>query len=159
MHTNESKIREFYKDFGLRNSGNMGSFYSQEVEFSDPVFPKLNGAEVPAMWAMLLERMDSGAKIELVEAKADEEKGTAYWIATYPFSKTGRLVQNRIRSEFVFKNGKVVRQKDRFPFWKWTRMALGLPGIFLGWTPIVQGKVRSEADKNLRHYLRKKGIS
>ncbi|MFB5650877.1 nuclear transport factor 2 family protein [Leptospira wolffii] len=159
MHPNESKIRDFYNSFSSRNAVAMTSFYSQDAEFSDPVFPRLKGAEIPAMWAMLLERMDPKAKIELVESSADDQKGRAFWIATYLFSKTGRTVTNRIRSEFEFKNGKVVKQKDRFPFWRWTRMALGLPGILLGWTPIVQGKVKSEAGRNLQHYLKKKGIS
>ncbi|TGL62782.1 nuclear transport factor 2 family protein [Leptospira sarikeiensis] len=159
MHPNETKIRDFYKNFGSRNSANLSEFYSEEVEFSDPVFPNLKGGAVSGMWAMLSERMDPNASIELVEASADTETGKAYWVAKYLFSKTGRQVQNHIRTEFSFKNGKVVKQKDRFPFWKWTRMALGMPGILLGWTPLVQGKVRSEAARNLEHYLRKKGIS
>ncbi len=159
MHPNETKIRDFYKGFAEKNPKAIIEFYSQDVEFSDPVFPKLKGAEVPAMWSMLAERLGNGSSIELVEANADEQKGSAIWVASYQFSKTGRQVKNRIKTEFDFQNGKVVRQKDRFPFWKWTRMALGLPGFILGWTPIVQGKVRSEAGKNLQHYLKKKGIS
>ncbi|PJZ78255.1 nuclear transport factor 2 family protein [Leptospira neocaledonica] len=159
MHPNEAKIRDFYKSFGSRNSASIADFYSQDAEFSDPVFPKLKGGAVPGMWSMLLERMDPNASIELVEANASAETGTAYWVATYLFSKTGRKVQNHIRSEFQFKNGKVVKQKDRFPLWKWTRMALGTPGVLLGWSPLVQGKVRSEAARNLEHYLKKKGIT
>ncbi|PJZ71190.1 polyketide cyclase [Leptospira perolatii] len=159
MHPNETILRNLYKDFSSRNASGMASAYSKETHFSDPVFPNLINAEVTSMWAMLMERMNPEAQIELKEIKAEEKKGSAVWEATYQFSKTGRTVKNRIRSEFEFQNGKIVNQKDRFPLWKWTRMALGLPGVLLGWTPMIQGKVRSEAAKNLQHYMKKKGIS
>jgi hypothetical protein len=40
--------------------------------------------------------------------------------------------------------------------WAWTRQALGLSGVLLGWTPMVQGKVRGEANAGLDKYLANK---
>jgi len=86
--------------------------------------------------------------------QADEAQGRAHWEVRYTFSATGRKVHNLIEAEFQFKDGKIVRHRDRFDFWKWTRMALGLPGLLLGWTPLVQNRVRRIGRANLDKFIR-----
>ena len=55
---------------------------------------------------------------------------SAHWEAHYLFSATGRKVLNRIDAEFEFDHaGLIVRHRDRFDFWAWSRQALGLPGV------------------------------
>jgi hypothetical protein len=84
--------------------------------------------------------------------------GRAHWDARYTFSKTGRSVLNRIDASFMFKGGKIVRHVDRFPFWRWSRQALGATGLVLGWTPIVRRAVRREAALQLDAWLAKRQI-
>ena len=44
---------------------------------------------------------------------------------------------------------------DSFDFWRWSRQALGTPGAFLGWTPMLRATVRRKASDNLQRYLAK----
>ncbi len=41
-------------------------------------------------------------------------RGSARWEAVYPFSETGRIVHNRIRAEFRFRDGKIIEHRDHF---------------------------------------------
>jgi ketosteroid isomerase-like protein len=158
MHPNAQVIRDFYDAFGRRDAEGMVVHYAEDVEFSDPVFPALRGDEAHGMWRMLTGR----AKDLTVVASgidADETTGQAHWDADYTFSTTGRFVKNRIDARFTFRDGKIVRHVDSFDLWKWSGMALGLPGKLLGWTPMIQGKIRKNADAGLRAFLKKQGAA
>lgn len=63
-------------------------------------------------------------------------------------------VVNRIKANFIFANGKIVRHTDNFNFYNWACQALGITGILLGWTSLVKNKVRKEGMKNLMDYIR-----
>ena len=54
--------------------------------------------------------------------------------------------------------GQIVRHKDRFDFWRWSRQALGAPGVLLGWTPVIRNKVRGQAAANLRKFLERQPV-
>jgi hypothetical protein len=54
-----------------------------------------------------------------------------------------------INSRFTLKDGLIHTQHDRFSMWKWSRQALGLQGLILGWTPHVRDKVRGMAAAGL----------
>jgi hypothetical protein len=104
------------------------------------------------MWRMLTARATDLA-VELPEARADSEAGAARWIATYTFGTTGNRVVNRVRSDFRFSgDGLIAEQHDDFPFWAWSRQALGVPGLVLGWTPLLRSKVRSNAAAELARF-------
>ena len=148
---NRDTIRRFYEAFDRGDAEAMAACYSPDVRFSDPVFPELRGAEAADMWRMLSGRAED-LEIELASYDAAATAGSANWIATYTF-RTGRRVVNDITASFEFdEDGRITRHTDDFDFWKWTRMALGPIGIVLGWTPIVQGKVRSEAAAGLAEF-------
>ncbi len=142
-------IGRFYAAFVQRDWSTMGSCYADDARFSDPVFPDLDAAQVRAMWKMLL---TSGTDLRVTFKVVEETAayGTCEWEAWYTFSKTGRKVHNIIRSEFELRDGLIVRQRDRFDFWRWSRQALGLSGLFLGWSPLVKNKVRRIAAGGLR---------
>ncbi len=105
------------------------------------------------MWKMLIL---NGKDLELnfQNVSADEKSGSAEWIANYTFSKTGRKVENRIKANFEFENGKIISHKDSFDFYKWAKQALGISGLLLGWTSFLQNKVRQTAMKNLDDFMR-----
>jgi hypothetical protein len=65
---------------------------------------------------------------------------------------------NDIDATFRFDDaGLIADHRDSFDLWKWTRMALGPMGVALGWSPIVQGKVRSEAAAGLAQFRSARG--
>lgn len=151
-HENEALVRRFYEAFARRDGEAMAACYHPEIRFSDPVFPDLKGREAGAMWRMLCER---GKDLELTfdGIEADGDRGRAHWEARYTFSVTGRKVHNVIDASFRFRDGKIVEHIDVFDFWRWSRMALGPVGTLLGWTPLVKGKVRSQARRGLDAFL------
>ena len=149
---NEATIRRLYDGLGRHDGEAMAACYAPDAEFSDPVFPDLHSDQPGDMWRMLTARATDLA-VELPEAKADAEAGSARWIATYTFGATGRNVVNRVRSDFRFdSSGKIAEQHDDFPFWAWSRQALGTPGLLLGWTPLLRSKVQSNAAAELARF-------
>ena len=151
MHPHEALIREFYAAFARGDAEGMARCYDPEIFFSDPVFPKLRGAEAGDMWPMLLSRA-TDLQVTLDEASADAEGGKAHWTARYTFSRTGRPVVNNVSAMFAFRNGKIVRHYDRFSFYTWASQALGPMGKALGWFAPLKWKIRKEAAKGLEKY-------
>jgi ketosteroid isomerase-like protein len=149
---NTAVIRALYAAFAKRDGAAMAACYAPDARFSDPVFTDLRGAEIGAMWTMLCERAKD-LEIRLVSATAGDDTGHARWEADYPFSKTGRVVHNRIRATFRFHKGRIVDHLDEFSLWRWAGMALGPKGTLLGWAPPVRAAIRREADKGLRAFI------
>ena len=108
------------------------------------------------MWRMLTERAED-LRIELLEHEADEDRGSAHWVAHYSFARTGRPVKNDVRASFRFRDGLIAEHVDDFDLYAWTRQALGLPGTLLGWTPILRGSVRKPARAGLDEFRQRKG--
>lgn len=155
MNANEETIRRFYTAFQKRDAAGMVACYAPDVQFSDPVFTDLKGERAGAMWKMLCER-GKDLKIEFRDVRADASTGSAHWEAWYTFSATGRHVHNIIDATFEFRDGRIVRHTDRFDLHRWAGLALGLPGKLLGWTPLLQNKIRAMAAKGLADYLAKR---
>ena len=152
MADNAELIHTFYEAFGRKDAEAMAACYAPDVSFSDPVFTDLHGEEVTGMWRMLTGR-STDLEVELAEHAADGDAGTARWIATYTFARTGRAVVNDVRASFRFRDGLIAEHRDEFDFWKWSRQALGPLGLTLGWTPILRNAVRRRAGGDLREYL------
>jgi ketosteroid isomerase-like protein len=148
---NEDLIQRFYDAFARLDGDSMAACYAPGAHFSDPVFTDLRGAEPGAMWRMLTGRAQD-LKITLAEHGAQEQQGSAHWLADYTF-RTGRKVHNDIRAEFQFEDGLIVEHRDSFSFYAWARQALGPVGLGLGWTPMVRAKVQREARAGLDEFL------
>ncbi len=131
----------------------MARCYHPEVHFTDPAFD-LHGLRAAQMWRMLCTQ---GKDLQLIysDVRADDRLGDAHWEAHYTFSKTGRRVLNKIDASFEFRDGLIVRHVDRFDFWRWSRQALGLPGLFLGWSGFLQRKVQVQAARGLAAFVAK----
>ncbi len=140
---NVQLIQNFYDAFATGDAEAMVSLYADDIEFQDPAFGPLKGDSSKNMWRMLLKT--PGIKISASNIKADDQTGSADWIAEYTFSLTGRKVINRVLADFIFSNGKIVKHTDTFSFWKWASQAFGLKGFLLGWTPLMKNKVRQQA--------------
>ncbi len=130
----------------------MAACYHEKLTFRDPAFLTLNYKQTAAMWHMLCER---GKDLELTfsEVESDERRGSCRWEAKYTFSATGQKVHNIIKAKFRFEAGKIIQHDDEFNFWRWSRQALGLPGLALGWSPVLKNKVHKTALNNLEKFI------
>jgi hypothetical protein len=162
MSEEEQLIKVFYTCFQQRDWKGMLDCYQENVFFYDPVFENLEGREARAMWEMLLTSAKdlemSFHNIQLESASPDptgESYGSCHWVAAYTFSATGRRVVNKGKAWFKFSGGKIAEHQDNFSLWRWSRQALGIPGILFGWTPILQNKIRKRARKNLEKFINK----
>ena len=150
-HPNDELIQRFYEAFARGDGDAMAACYTPDARFSDPVFTDLRGEEPGAMWRMLTGRAKD-LEVRLAEHEAGDERGSAHWLADYTF-RTGRRVHNDVRAEFTFRDGLIAEHRDSFSFHRWSRQALGPPGLLLGWTPIVRGRVQKEARAGLDEFM------
>ncbi|POP70847.1 nuclear transport factor 2 family protein [Pseudomonas syringae] len=148
---NSALITRFYEAFAQLDAEAMSACYTDDVLFSDPAFGELRGAQVGDMWRMLTARAKDFSVV-FDQVRADDQTGSAHWVATYLFSQTGRTVVNDIQARFVFRDGKICEHRDHFDMWRWSRQALGLKGLLLGWTPLVRNAVRAQALKGLKTF-------
>ncbi len=153
MNAHETLLEDFYTAFQHRDYATMIGCYHKDVQFSDPVFTDLRGNRAKAMWHMLCERGED-LQVTFRDLQAEGDEGQAHWEATYTFS-TGRRVHNVIEAVFVFRDSKIIEHTDSFNLWRWTRMALGPIGWFLGWNPRLHEKVRETAVASLDNFMDK----
>ena len=154
--TDQAKlIEQFYAAFSRRDGDGMAACYADDVRFADPVFPALEAEHARAMWRMLCGRAKD-LTITASDISWDGTTGHAKWVAHYTFAATGRKVENIVQATFAIKDGKIVEHKDVFDFWRWSRQALGAPGLLLGWSSFLQRKVQGQAAKSLDEYEQKK---
>ena len=131
----------------------MTACYAPGAHFRDPAFGDLKGEEVGAMWRMLTGRA-TDLEIELREHEANEETGSAHWIARYTFS-TGRPVLNDIRATFRFApDGRIADHVDEFDFRNWAKQALGPSGHLVALLPPLRSKARAKALDQLAAFRR-----
>ncbi len=150
-HPNAGLITRFYDAFALRDWAGMALCYHPEVHFTDPVFD-LRGVRASQMWRMLCTQAQD-FHLSHGGVSADAGQGGARWEARYNFSRTGRPVHNVIEARFEFRDGLIHRHVDNFDFWRWSRQALGAPGLLLGWSPLLRRKVRVQAAKGLEAFV------
>ncbi len=139
--SNAELIEKFYETFRKGQGQAMAAMYHKDATFEDPAFGVLKGEMIGRMWIMLTSR-SKDLKVNYTNISADQKSGKCSWTADYTFSKTGRLVHNIIEASFTFKDGKILTHKDDFNFYRWSRQALGLPGVLLGWTPFFHAKLQ-----------------
>ncbi|MDO9358459.1 MAG: nuclear transport factor 2 family protein [Polaromonas sp.] len=158
MHPNQQTLEKLYSAFAQLDADTMAACYADDASFDDEAFSLRGHREVTGMWRMLCSATQAKGrdawKLQYSGLSADDSTGQAHWEADYRFSATGRMVHNIIDSRFTFNpQGLIITQRDRFDFWAWSRQALGTPGLLLGWTPFLRGKVRAQAASNLKKYL------
>jgi ketosteroid isomerase-like protein len=160
---NLATINRFYTAFAQLDAATMATCYADDVTFQDEVFTLNGKTDTVGMWTMLCSA--TAAKpaskaawhLDFSGVKADASSGQAHWDANYLFSKTGRMVLNKIDAQFTFNDaGLIVKHHDSFNFWTWSRQALGAPGLLMGWTPFLRAKVQATANDGLQKFLAKK---
>jgi hypothetical protein len=152
----QATLERLYAAFARLDGQAMQQCYAAEARFDDEVFSLQGARQVGGMWRMLCEATRAKGQAHWKITTRDITDHSAHWDAHYLFSATGRPVLNRIDAEFEFDDqGLILRHRDRFDFWAWSRQALGAPGWLLGWSPLLRNKVRTQAAANLKRYLEK----
>jgi len=150
-------ITRFYTAFANLDGAAMASCYAANAKFQDPVFDLSGAEEIGSMWKMLCANTSGNPKSAAawkLEFR-DVTDASAHWEAHYIFS-TGRSVHNIIEAKIeVDTEGLIVNHCDTFPFWAWSRQALGASGLLLGWTPLLRSKVKRTAASSLKKYREK----
>jgi hypothetical protein len=150
---NRETIERLYQAFGQCNGAAMTACYATGAHFRDPAFGDLEGEEIGAMWRMLTGRA-TDLRIDLREHDANEETGSAHWIASYTFS-TGRPVVNDIQAKFRFApDARIVDHVDDFDFRNWAKQALGPSGHLVALLPPLRAKARAKALGQLKAFRR-----
>jgi ketosteroid isomerase-like protein len=147
-------ISRFYGAFAQLDGRAMQACYAPDAQFDDEAFSLRGRDQVGGMWRMLCDATAAkGRDVWRLETR-DITHCSAHWEAHYRFSATGRMVHNIIDAQIECgPDGLIRRHRDSFDFWRWSRQALGTPGLLLGWTPFLRAKVRAQAAANLAKYL------
>lgn len=151
MIKNEEVVHRLYSALQKVDYETMISCYHPDATFKDPVFDLSSKKEIAGMWTMLCKRAKE-FEFHYEQVKADKETGKARLRAKYLFSQSNRMVHNDIDARFKFKDGLIIEHIDSFNFWRWSRQALGLPGLLLGWSSFLQERVQRQARKNLEQF-------
>lgn len=146
MHT--ELIDSFYTALASQDGDAMAACYHDQAVFEDPAFGELEARDARDMWRMLCA---SGTDLRVQHTILAQAEGSASvnWVAEYTFSATDRSVVNDVTATMKFQDGLIIDHRDHFDFWKWSRQALGIPGLLLGWSPMLKSKVRSTTRSNL----------
>jgi hypothetical protein len=156
--TAHDTITRLYEALADLDGAAMQACYAPDAQFADEVFTLRGARQIGGMWRMLCDAtQDKGSEVWLVRTGPITRDGTVHrvrWQATYLFSATGRIVHNLIDATIeVGPDGLIRSHRDRFGFWRWSRQALGAPGLLAGWTPWLRTKVRRLAAARLAEYL------
>ena len=146
MH--EELIDTFYGGLASGDGEAMAACYHDEAVFEDPAFGELGVEDARDMWRMLCaSHSDLRLDHTILATTADTAK--VNWVARYTFTSTGRAVVNDVTATMKLRDGLIIDHRDAFDFWKWSRQALGLPGLLLGWSPMLKSKVRATTRSTL----------
>src|SRR4051812_47659093 len=99
MHPNAQLIQQFYEGFKQSDSAAMIACYHPEVEFSDPVFPRLKGGRAMAMWGMWSRKRADPKSGWFENIQADDQSGSAHGEANYNSPANGRPIQKKIEAK------------------------------------------------------------
>lgn len=149
-------LETFYGAFQKLDGQAMQACYADTASFEDEAFKLQGREEIGAMWRMLCDTTRTKAPDDWHLDFTVLDDTHVDWEAHYRFTATDRLVVNHIEARFTFNEaGQILHHRDRFDFWAWSRQALGLPGLLLGWSPMLRAKVQAQAAKNLAAYRAK----
>ena len=62
-------------------------------------------------------------------------------------------MRNIVDASFVIVNGLIVQHADTFDLYRWARQALGIKGVLLGWSPLVQNAIRRQGAQGLDKFV------
>ena len=131
QHPNALLIKKLYT--GIKNADlkAIAHCYTGDAYFEDIAFKRSGKKKIMEMWRFVCR---SQPTVTILSFSADDHKGSGCWNAKYLYGKTntkpGRPVENTITSEFVFRDGRIVRHHDKCDAMAWARQAFPFPASF-----------------------------
>lgn len=150
-------LQALYDAFRALDAEKMQACYAPDARFDDPVFGLSGRDSIGDMWRMLCEGVKARGRadwrLEYRDLAVQGRRGRAHWEARYRYSATGARVHNVIEADFDFdERGLILAHRDRFDLYRWSRQALGVQGVLLGWLPWFKGKIRAQAARRLDNW-------
>lgn len=158
MPSNPTTVTNFYQAFSRLDADAMAECYAEGAQFADEAFHLRGKREVMGMWRMLFQATQAGNradwKLEWGDLREEGAEIKVRWEEDYRFGVARRSVHNCVLATFTFdEEGKILTHHDRFNLWRWSRMALGVPGAVLGWSPAFRKLMGRQARANLDKFL------
>ena len=150
--SNIDLLHQFYGSFSKANAEGMISCYHENIVFKDPAFGELHGEKAKAMWSMLLSK-NSSIKVDYEILEVSSNSASVEWQAKYVYGPNQRKVHNHVMGYFKFEDGKIIKHRDRFSLWDWSKQALGLTGKLLGWSGYLRNKIQIKTNNLLKDYM------
>lgn len=151
MHPHETLLAQLFDRLAARDAAGAARCYHADIFFTDPLFPRVRGADVRELWAMVFEDLGD-LELRVSGIAADDDGGQASWLASYTFGARRRRVATRGRSLFAFRDGLLCRHYDHFSLWRWSASALGPAGAALGWFGPFRWAVRQALARRFDRY-------
>ena len=149
MHPHETLLRRLFECIAARDAAGVVDCYHPDVFFTDPLYPRLHGAQAAAFWEMVFAEATDW-RFELHDLAADADGGRAEWTARYGLR--GREIETQGRSLFAFRDGRVCRHYDHFSLWRWAGSVLGPAGLAAGWFGPFRWALRQRLARRLERW-------
>ena len=148
MHENGRLLERFYDSIQAHDHRATAACYHPGAAFEDIAFKVHDKKLIHAMWHMISE---TDLQLTYTIESANDRYGTACWTADYTFRDTGKKVLNHLKSNFTFKDGLIIDQRDDCNPLRWGIQALGpVNGVF-SW--LFPGKRRRKAMDKLQAFI------
>ncbi|AXT51904.1 nuclear transport factor 2 family protein [Aquimarina sp. BL5] len=144
-------VNTFYTALSDHDAEKMVSLYHDEIVFKDPIFGELKGQTAKKMWYWLLEN-GPDMRIKYSNVKGNDSTGSAYWEARYTFGLEKKPVINKVKANFEFENGKIIKHTDDFSLHRWAAQSMGWKGKIMGGTIYFKKKLQFKSRTMLKNY-------
>ena len=124
MHPNARLIETLYTSLRDNQLNTAAACYADDANFEDIAFRLESRERILQMWRLVCSR-DVGVTFDSV--LADDQQGSANWVARYTFTETGRKVINPTAAHFAFRDGLIVKHVDRCDAMAWATQAYSFP--------------------------------
>jgi len=148
------RVREALAAAGLLGDTVRFAFFAPEEPPKDAVLAHRDGGPVDRRFRAVLLDLATGRSWDTVVSATRGEVDSSRELDP-PRDGQPPIID----AEFEFRDGKILRHRDRFDFHRWSRQALGTSGLLLGWTPLLRNKVRSTARGSLEKFMQERGVS
>jgi hypothetical protein len=132
-------LKNYVKALIKKESHALADCYSEEANFFDPIFDNLDKENLVKYWELRFTTYKD-LKILVLASELYEHSASIKWFISY--KQKNKKIRYSMVSILEIRNGKIIKQFDHFHFWKMAMQAYGFMGFFLGWTKLMNARVK-----------------
>lgn len=140
----------FFKALEERDPARLDAALHPDLSYSGPLFGKLDGWRVQAMWQHVLRWPQLAVSVS--EVKVTPMQGSVTWQMSFAAGNK-RVVLHDVTTHVTFREDRIHAQVDDFSLYRHAGMSLGARGWALGWLPPVQSALREDALRALGGFI------